>query len=73
MMRRRVGYTGMILGSDLWAAAWREKRRRVSEEWKREGGRERGRKRKRKKEGEREGGTYWKLLRLFVVRWFLPV
>ena len=23
MMRRRVGYTGMIFGSDFWAAAWR--------------------------------------------------
>ena len=26
MMRRRVGYTGTIFGSDLWAAAWREER-----------------------------------------------
>jgi hypothetical protein len=31
MIRRRVGYTGTIFGSDLWAAAWRrEEGRKVS-------------------------------------------
>ena len=58
MMRRRVGYTGTIFGSDLWAAAWRREKedRKVSINKERRGSFH-GRKGTRgDKERERKGG-----------------